>query len=321
MSRRGKGRDVHGVVLLDKPAGLSSSRAVQKVRWLFEARKAGHTGSLDPFATGMLPICLGEASKTAGFMLDASKTYVAEARLGQATRTGDPEGEVVAEAPVPGADRAPVQAALAKFEGRIRQVPPMYSALKHQGQRLYKLARAGQEVPREAREVTVHSLRLLNWEPPLLVFRVHCSKGTYVRTLAEDIARELGSCAHLVALRRLAVEPFREEDMVGLEQLAAMREAGTLQRCLLPPDAGLQDWPVVTLGQAQAERFGHGGAVEAAGAGVEAGGAGVEAGGAGAPGLVRVYGPAGLLLGLGEIDAAGRLSARRVFNLEAGLGV
>lgn len=314
MSRRGKGRDVHGVVLLDKPAGLSSNQAVQKVRWLFQARKAGHTGSLDPFATGMLPVCLGEASKTAGFMLDASKTYVAEARLGQATGTGDPEGEVVAEAPVPGADCAPVLAALAKFEGRIRQVPPMYSALKHEGQRLYKLARAGQEVLREAREVTVYSLRLLSWEPPLLVFRVHCSKGTYVRTLAEDIARELGSCAHLIALRRLAVEPFREEGMVGLEQLASMREAGTLQRCLLPPDAGLQDWPAVTLGAAAAERFGHGTLVEA-------GSAVVQAGGAAAPGLVRVYGPTGLLLGLGEIDAERRLKARRVFNLEAGVGV
>lgn len=307
MSRRRKGRDIHGVVLLDKPAGLSSSQAVQKVRWLFEARKAGHTGSLDPFATGMLPICLGEASKTAGFMLDTSKTYVAEACLGQATRTGDPEGEVVAEAPVPGADCAPVRAALEKFAGRIWQVPPMYSALKHEGQRLYKLARAGHEVPRQARQVTVHELCLVCWEPPALVFRVHCSKGTYVRTLAEDIARELGSCAHLVALRRLAVEPFREEDMVGLEQVAAMKEADALERCLLPPDAGLQDWPTVTLGEAEAGRFCHGNNTIVANAVV--------------PGPVRVYGPLGVLLGLGEIDAELRLKARRVFNLETRAGV
>ena len=306
MSRRSKGRDIHGVVLLDKPAGLSSSQAVQKVRWLFEARKAGHTGSLDPFATGMLPICLGEASKTAGFMLDASKTYIAEARLGQATSTGDPEGEVIAEAPVPSADCAPVRAALKKFEGRIMQVPPMYSALKHEGQRLYKLARAGQEVPRQARQVTVHELRLLRWEPPALVFRVQCSKGTYVRTLAEDIAHELGSCAHLVALLRLAVEPFREENMVGLDQLAAMKEAGALERCLLSPDAGLQDWPRVTLGEGEAGRFSHGNTVVVTGA---------------APGPVRVYGPAGLLLGLGESGADGTIKARRVFNLEAGAGV
>jgi len=299
MSRRRKGRDIHGILLLDKPAGWSSNQAVQKVRWLFQARKAGHTGSLDPFATGMLPICLGEASKTAGFMLDAAKTYVAEARLGQATSTGDIEGEVVAEAPVPRADCAPVLAALARFEGRIRQIPPMYSALKHQGQPLYKLARAGREVPRAAREVTVHELRLLRWEPPLLVFRVHCSKGTYVRTLAEDIGLALGSRAHLTALRRLEVEPFGESDMIGLGALEAMREAGTLERCLLASDAGLQAWPVVALGQSEAARFGHGNRVE-----------GVAA----AAGPVRVYGPAGLLLGLGEVNAAHVLEARRVFN-------
>ena len=299
MSRRRKGRDIHGILLLDKPAGWSSNQAVQKVRWLFQARKAGHTGSLDPFATGMLPICLGEASKTAGFMLNASKTYVAEARLGQATSTGDIEGEVVAEAPVPGADCAPVLAALARFEGRIRQIPPMYSALKHQGQPLYKLARAGREVPRAAREVTVHELRLLRWEPPLLVFRVHCSKGTYVRTLAEDIGLALGSRAHMTALRRLEVEPFGESDMIGLEALEGMREAGTLERCLLAPDAGLRAWPVVALGQADAARFGHGNRVE-----------GVAA----AAGPVRVYGPAGLLLGLGEVNTAHVLEARRVLN-------
>lgn len=299
MSRRRKGRDIHGIVLLDKPAGWSSNQAVQKVRWLFEARKAGHTGSLDPFATGMLPICLGEASKTAACMLDAAKTYLAEARLGQATRTGDIEGDIVGEAAVPGPDCAPIRAALARFEGRIRQIPPMYSALKHQGQPLYKLARAGREVPRAAREVTVHALSLLRWEPPLLEFRLHCSKGTYVRTLAEDIGLELGSRAHLTALRRLTVEPFGESAMVGLEQLEAMREAGTLERCLLAADAGLQAWPVVALGEADAARFGHGNRVE-----------GVAA----TAGPVRVYSPAGLLLGLGEVNAAHVLEARRVFN-------
>jgi tRNA pseudouridine55 synthase len=182
----------------------------------------------------------------------------------------------------------------------------MYSALKHEGQRLYRLARAGREVPRQARQVTVHELRLLRWEPPALVFRVHCSKGTYVRTLAEDIARELGSCAHLVALRRLAVEPFREEGMVGLDQLAAMKEAGALERCLLPPDAGLQDWPRVTLGEGEALRFSHGNTVVVTGA---------------APGPVRVYGPAGLLLGLGEFGEDDTLTARRVFNLDGAAGV
>lgn len=299
MSRRRKGRDIHGIVLLDKPAGWSSNQAMQKVRWLFGARKAGHTGSLDPFATGMLPICLGEASKTAAFMLEAAKTYVAEAHLGQATSTGDIEGEVIAEGPVPGADCAPIRAALSRFAGRIRQVPPMYSALKHEGQPLYKLARAGREVPRAPREVTIHALQLLRWEPPVLVFRVHCSKGTYVRTLAEDIGLELRSRAHLTALRRLAVEPFGESEMVGLEHLEAMHEAGTLERCLLAPDAGLQAWPIVALCEADAARFGHGHAVEGAAA---------------TAGPVRVYGPAGLLLGLGEVSAERVLKARRVFN-------
>src|SRR5210317_1676557 len=188
MSRRKHGLDIHGVILLDKPAGISSNRALQKVREMFKARKAGHTGSLDPFATGMLPICLGEASKTAGYMLDASKTYVAEAVLGIATTTGDIEGEVSGHQQVPDTGPAAIEAALERFRGTIEQVPPMYSALKHEGQPLYKLAREGREVERQPRAVTIHSLELLSWEPPDLVFRARCSKGTYVRTLAEDLA-------------------------------------------------------------------------------------------------------------------------------------
>ena len=302
MSRRRKGRDVHGIVLLDKPAGLSSNQAVQKVRWLFQARKAGHTGSLDPFATGMLPICLGEASKTAAYMLDASKTYVATARLGQATTTGDTEGEPSASAPVPDLGELELAETLARFRGEIEQVPPMYSALKHRGQPLYRLARAGVEVPRAPRPVTVHALDLVRWEPPLLSFRVHCSKGTYVRTLAEDIARELGSCAHLVALRRLSVEPFPEAAMLSLADLEARQAAGTLDACLLPADAGLPHWPRALLEPEAAGRFGHGNPV-----------AGVDA----PAGPVRVYGAAGQLLGLGEVSAEGRLTARRVFVPES----
>jgi len=302
MSRRRKGRDVHGIVLLDKPAGFSSSQAVQKVRWLFQARKAGHTGSLDPFATGMLPICLGEASKTAGFMLDASKTYLARALLGQATTTGDIEGETSATAPVPELDAAGIAAVLAGFVGPIEQVPPMYSALKHEGQPLYRLARAGREVERAAREVTIHALELVSWETPYLTFRVRCSKGTYVRTLAEDIAQEMGSCAHLVALRRLAVEPFREQQMVSLASLEEWARDGCVDQCLLPPDAGLVDWPLVSLESGSARRFSHGNALDRAGAGVR-------------PGPVRVYGPGNLLLGLGEVTSEGNLRARRLMNL------
>jgi len=302
MSRRRKGRDVHGIVLLDKPAGYSSNQAVQKVRWLFGARKAGHTGSLDPFATGMLPICLGEASKTAGFMLDAAKTYLARAELGRSTSTGDPEGEVMETGPLPRLDTAGIAAVLAGFEGRIRQVPPMYSALKHEGQPLYRLARAGREVPRQAREVTIHALELVAWEPPSLRFRVRCSKGTYVRTLAEDMARMMGSCAHLRALRRLEVEPFEEAGMITLERLEALAGEDRIEEGLLPPDAGLSHWPVVRLDQAGAVRFGHGNPVECI---------------AGPDGPVRVYGPAGVLLGLGEVTVNRMLKALRVMDLES----
>ena len=300
MSRRRKGRNVHGIVLLDKPAGCSSSQAVQKVRRLFQARKAGHTGTLDPFATGMLPICLGEASKTAGFMQEASKTYLARAVLGAATATGDIEGEIVATAPLPELDAGGARAVLAEFEGRIGQVPPMYSALKHRGRPLYRLAREGREVPREVREVTIHALELLVWTPPVLEFRVHCSKGTYVRTLTEDIAGRMGSCGHLQALRRVAVEPFREPDMVTLERLNAMLEDGRIDDCLLPPDAGLRDWPLERLDEFAAVRFGHGNTVQ---------------GVAGRAGMVRVYGPDRILLGLGEITADGTLKPRRVMHL------
>ena len=300
MSRRRKGRNVHGLVLLDKPEGLSSNQAVQRVRSLYQARKAGHTGTLDPFATGMLPICLGEATKTAAFMLDAAKTYVAQLLLGRSTTTGDTEGETTATSDVPDAATEQVRQVLAGFRGRITQIPPMYSALKHQGQPLYRLARKGQEVERRPREVTIHSLELIAWEPPVLEFRVHCSKGTYVRTLAEDIASEMGSCGHLGALRRLAVDPFREDEMVSLSTLEAMAPGGRLDEALLPPDAGLRDWPAMELDAAGAARFGHGNEQSVA---------------EGSPGLVRVHGPAGQLLGVGEIDGQGRLKVRRLLHL------
>jgi tRNA pseudouridine55 synthase len=299
MSRRRKGRDIHGVILLDKPAGYSSNQALQKVRWLFQARKAGHTGSLDPFATGMLPICIGEASKTAGFMLNASKSYHAGAFLGKATTTGDIEGETRLEMKVPDLDKARINAVLSEFRGEIEQVPPMYSALKHQGQPLYKLARAGQEVARKARTVTIHSLELLNWAPPVMEFRLRCSKGTYVRTLAEDIAGKLGSCAHLQSLRRLDVEPFREKDMISLDRLESRAESGDLDDCLLPVDAGLCAWPVVELDASSAQRFSHGNPVEAP---------------AGFSGWVRVYAADGKLLGLGQAELNKLLKPKRIMN-------
>lgn len=299
MGRRRKGRDIHGILLLDKPAGFSSNQALQKVRWLFQARKAGHTGTLDPFATGMLPICLGEASKTAGFMLDSEKTYEARARLGIATETGDIEGEAVREEDVPELDAEKIEKAMAAFRGTIEQVPPMYSALKHKGQPLYKLAREGKTVERAPRTVTIHELECLAWEPPDLVFRVSCSKGTYVRTLAEDLAKALGSCAHLRSLRRLVVSSFCESGMVGLGELESLVETGDPESCLLPADAGLEAWPVVELDDESATRFTHGNPVDASGE----------------DGPARVYGPGGRLLGLGEMVAGKCLKPKRIFHL------
>lgn len=300
MSRKRKGRDIHGIFLLDKPAGYSSNQAVQKVRWLLQARKAGHTGSLDPFATGMLPICLGEASKTAGFMLDASKTYVAEAVLGIATTTGDIEGEVCEQQKVPETGPADIEAVLERFRGRIEQIPPMYSAIRHQGQRLYKLARAGQNVERKSRPVTIHSLDLLGWTLPVLKFRVHCSKGTYVRTLAEDIARKLDSCAHLKTLRRLNVEPFEEQDMITLETLETAVESGNVRALLQPVDAGLVEWPIVELDNDSADRFSHGNPVSTV---------------INQAGLARAYNHAGKLLGIGEITPDKLLKPKRIMHL------
>ena len=298
MSRRRKGRSVHGILLLDKPVGYSSNQAVQKVRWLYQARKAGHTGSLDPFATGMLPVCFGEASKTAGFMLDASKKYLASARFGQATATGDVEGEIISELPVPDFSTEDFERAFKGFRGPIEQIPPMYSALKLKGQPLYKLAREGKEVERKPRSVTIHSLELISWEAPLLQFSVHCSKGTYVRTLAEDIAVAMGTCAHLQALRRTGVSPFREEGMISLQDIEQAVEEQRQDSLLLLTDAGLEDWPVVTLEDQPGSRFSHGNPVPVKEK---------------HDGNVRVYNRQGQLLGLGELRPDGELHPRRVF--------
>ena len=295
MSRRKRGKAVSGIVLLDKPAGLSSNRALQIVRRLYDARKAGHTGSLDPFATGMLPLCLGEASKTAAFMLESNKTYQATARLGVATDTGDTEGTVTREKTVPPLDEQEVLTTFGSFTGEIEQVPPMYSALKHQGQPLYKLAREGITVERKARKVRIYSLDLIRLEAQHLEFEVRCSKGTYIRTLAEDLGRALGTCAHLVALRRLVVEPFDTGYMVTLEQLEADHLRQALDQHLLPVDAGLPDWPIIKLGANQAAGFRHGNPQSAEYS---------------EKGRVRVYDQKGYLLGLGECTEQGLLKPK-----------
>jgi len=302
VGRRKHGVDIHGIVLLDKPAGISSNRALQKVRGIFQARKAGHTGSLDPFATGMLPICLGEASKTAAFMLEAGKRYRATARLGVATSTGDLEGEIIQTCALPEIDPGNIEQSLKQFVGEIEQVPPMYSALKHEGRPLYEYARAGIVIERPARTVNIHRLEITGWQSPDLSFDVHCSKGTYIRTLAEDIARALGSCAHLVELRRTVVEPFDNFPMMTLEQLQQALEGGELMEALLPIDVGLAAWPRIDLDSIQQLKFQHGQQLPLPRENPDAG-------------KVRVYGPGDQVLGLAEMSSNGLLHPSRVFNL------
>ncbi|HEY5993524.1 MAG TPA: tRNA pseudouridine(55) synthase TruB [Gallionellaceae bacterium] len=249
-------RALDGVLLFDKPLHLSSNTALQKVRRLFQAEKAGHTGTLDPLATGLLPICFGEATKFSNVLLDASKAYRAWIRLGQRTTTGDAEGEIIAESPV-SADQAQVLDVLRRLTGEIDQLPPMHSALKHQGKPLYEYIRKGETVEREPRRVTIHELALEHFAGNELRVTVHCSKGTYVRTLAEDIGQLLGCGAHLQGLRRLATGPFRLENAYTLEQLESM---GPEQRdaCLLPLDCMLQDFPRLDLDASQVRRLAQG---------------------------------------------------------------
>ena len=245
-SRRG-GRDVHGVVLLDKPRELGSNQVLQMVKRLYGARKAGHTGSLDRLASGLLPICLGEATKLSGYLLNADKRYLAGVRLGIRTATGDAEGEIVDTRPVPELTEAGVEDGLDRFRGPIEQIPPMHSALKHQGQRLYKLAHQGITVEREPRQVVIHRLVCRSWNQERIELEIECSKGTYVRTLSEDIGEALGTTGHVDELRRVGSGPFGEEEMVSLETLQAAEGPAALDRHLTPMEAVLGDWPAVSL--------------------------------------------------------------------------
>ncbi|NRF69839.1 tRNA pseudouridine(55) synthase TruB [Aquincola sp. S2] len=246
-------RALHGVLLLDKPLGWTSNDALQKAKWLLRAEKAGHTGTLDPLATGLLPLCFGAATKFSQVSLDADKAYRATLRLGQRMSTGDLEGELVDERPVD-VDRAAIDAACARFTGPIEQVPPMHSAIKKDGKALYEYARAGLEVERTPRRVTIHSIDIVDWQHETLVIDVRCSKGTYIRTLAEDIGEALGCGAHLAALRRTGTGALTLADALTLEQLEAMDEAAR-EAHLLPPDALLTDWPSLQLDGGEAGRF------------------------------------------------------------------
>ena len=251
-------RPVHGVLLLDKPLGLSSNQALQKAKWLLRAEKAGHTGTLDPLATGVLPLCFGAATKFSALHLDADKTYLATLCLGVTTSTGDAEGEVTGRQPVPAIDDAALEAVRQRFLGAITQVPPMHSALKKDGKALYEYARAGIEVERAPRDVQIHALKLAlahtQQAQPAIEIEVTCSKGTYIRTLGEDIGKALGCGGHLTRLRRTATGPFTAADCITLEALEAMDEAERLAQ-LRPPEALLPGHTLVTLAGEDAGRF------------------------------------------------------------------
>ena len=294
-------RSVDGILLLDKPAGITSNAALQRVKWLYRARKAGHTGSLDPLATGMLPLCFGQGTKVSAYLLDADKTYRVKALFGAQTDTGDADGAVVAESKVKSVERESLQQALEQLTGDIQQVPPMYSALKKDGKRLYELARQGIEVERPARPVTIRSLVIEEFDPQAPVLRVECSKGTYIRTLVEDLAAIADTLGHVVMLRRLSVEPFSGHQMVTVEQVEAAAEAGdeALDELLIPIDSALVSFPAVNLNQEQSGYVCHGNPVQVAVAPPA--------------GFCRIYDAQERFVGVGEALRDGRIAPKRLF--------
>lgn len=308
MSRpRRRGRDVHGVLLLDKPQGVSSNDVLQKVKRIFNANRAGHTGALDPLATGMLPICLGEATKFSQYLLDSDKRYRVIARLGERTDTSDADGNVVQTRPV-SFSQAELDTALESFRGETLQVPSMFSALKHQGRPLYEYARQGIEIVREPRPITVYELQFIRWEGDELELEIHCSKGTYIRTIIDDLGEKLGCGAHVIMLRRVQVARYPYERMVTLEQLNGLLTAATeaglpletqLDPLLLPMDSPAADFPEVNLLSAVAAYFKQGQPVQASNVPAQ--------------GLVRVTeGEARKFIGMAEIADDGRVAPRRL---------
>jgi tRNA pseudouridine55 synthase len=298
---RREARPIDGILLLDKPSGCTSNRALQMAKRLFNAAKAGHTGSLDPLATGMLPICFGQATKISGMLLDASKRYRVGARLGSATDSGDAEGSIIETAPVPDFDSEALSRTLSGRIGRSLQVPPMYSALKHRGRRLYELARKGIEVARSPRPIEIFAMTLESASWPSFTFEVHCSKGTYIRSLVQDIAIELGTLGHVESLRRLAVEPFDSVQMrtfEDCEQLAA-RGLDALDATLLPADAAIPEIPALVLDAPEVKRVCQGQRIVR----------GVPA----IAGRCRLYAPDDRFVGIGEIDDRGEVKPRKIF--------
>jgi len=299
LAKRKNGRDIHGILLLDKRLGVSSNRVLQEVKRLLNANKAGHTGSLDPLATGLLPLCFGEATKVSAFMLDDDKRYRVVVQLGVVTDTGDAEGQVLATRPVPPLSLEAINVCLSQFNGEIDQVPPMYSALKHEGKKLYELARQGKSVERKARRISIYKIELLNYSADRLELDVWCSKGTYIRTLAEDIGAYLGCGGTVMELRRLEAGRFGIDHAFTMEQLQAM-SAEELMSCLIAVDQPLQFMPAVglTADQAAAVKQGRRLAMSES-----------------IQGMVRMYsGPC--FLGLGELLLDGKLAPKKLFNLD-----
>ncbi|ENC6729419.1 tRNA pseudouridine(55) synthase TruB [Vibrio navarrensis] len=307
MARRCKGRPIDGVILLDKPTGISSNDALQKVKRIYFAEKAGHTGALDPLATGMLPICLGEATKFSQFLLDSDKRYRVIAKLGQRTNTSDSDGEVVETRPID-VSLAKLEACIEQFRGESDQVPSMFSALKYQGKPLYEYARKGIEVPRESRKITVYEIVLHRFSDDEVEMEVHCSKGTYIRTIVDDLGEMLGCGAHVTMLRRTAVANYPYERMVTLEQLNELLEQAQreeiaprelLDPLLLPMDTAVENLPEVNLIPELADMVQHGQAVQVFGAPTE--------------GTVRLtMGEERLFIGVGEMNDDGKIAPKRL---------
>lgn len=302
MAKTKRGRDINAILLLDKPTGWTSNDALQKVKRLYNANKAGHTGSLDPLATGMLPICFGEATKFSRFLLEADKEYLVEAKLGISTNTGDADGEVVATKPVPTLDQATLEKVLEQFRGDIQQIPSMFSAIKYQGKPLYEYARKGIEVERHPRPVTISSLDLLKIEDDVLTLFVHASKGTYIRTLVQDIGEALGCGAHVTALRREMVAGFKR-DMVTMDKLIALSEqedATALDERLLPIEIMLENLPELEVSEAAVFYLKQGQAVILPHALTE--------------GMLRLKLRGDQFVGLGEILSDGRVAPKKIIQ-------
>jgi len=300
VARRKKGNDINGILLLDKPLGRSSNSALQKVRYLFNAKKAGHTGSLDPLATGVLPICFGEASKVTAYLLNSDKRYTCTAQLGVTTTTGDKEGEELQIRPIPLLNKMDIENILDNFRGDIEQIPPMFSALKHNGQPLYKLARKGIEIKRKARQVTIHKLMLLDFTEDSITLDIKCSKGTYIRTLAQDIGEALGCGAHLSMLRRTEVSPFDCDKLYTIEEIEKLSEEKKLDDILLAIDSALPDLPKITLNSEES--------------GLIQNGVKVSREGIPDASLIRLYLENGDFIGLGSLSSDGRLAPKRLMR-------